>query len=513
MIYFQLAQLFSILVLFGYLLYYLLNLFQQEHYDYQKFVKLLPTFYFKKTYTDILYIYLILVLFNNIYHTIIFLLGTIYILIKPTKYIVKLKLTPRIIRMSVTLIIILMLPFVFIKDNHLLLFTILLFFVPFELILVNIINYPVEQLIRKHYLKLAKKKLQQTNNLIKIAITGSYGKTSTKNILNHVLSNNYITLATPKSYNTLMGITKTINAHLNSTTEIFIMEMGAFRKGEIKQMVKEFPPNISVITEIGPQHLSTFKSIEGVLKAKLEIISNQAYESPLVINNDNKYLKNVNIIKIKDIYKVGINEDNQYYVRNIKIVKGKTIFEILNPFGEVINIESPLLGNHNVLNIVICYGIIQALKQYNIVISNDEFIRRIKTVPQIPHRLEYKCQNNLHIYDDSYNSNVSGFTSAIELFQRLPTKKVLITPGIVDGGKQSKEINENIAQKIIKQFDEIYLIRNQVIIYYVNIFHKYNQEYKLFNSFKDAFNALKKKYKEEVSVLIENDLPDNFLER
>ena len=262
MILFSVFEAICLVVFFCYLEYYILNIYQQEHYDYKKFVKILPTYYFKKVYTDILYICLILILFNNIYHSLIIMILTIFILIKPTKYIIKLKYTPRIIRLILTTIILVIIPFILIRNVHLILFIIEIFFLPFILLSSSIINEPIEIMIKKHYLKKATKKYYENQNMVKIAITGSYGKTTTKNILYHLLSNHYICLATPKSYNTLMGITKTINESLKTTTEVFIMEMGAFKKGEIRQMVKEFPPNISVITEIGPQHLSTFKSIE-----------------------------------------------------------------------------------------------------------------------------------------------------------------------------------------------------------------------------------------------------------
>ncbi|MGM9900081.1 MAG: Mur ligase family protein [Bacilli bacterium] len=512
MILFSVFEAICLVVFFCYLEYYILNIYQQEHYDYKKFVKILPTYYFKKVYTDILYICLILILFNNIYHSLIIMILTIFILIKPTKYIIKLKYTPRIIRLILTTIILVLIPFILIRNVHLILFIIEIFFLPFILLSSSIINEPIEIMIKKHYLKKATKKYYENQNMVKIAITGSYGKTTTKNILYHLLSNHYICLATPKSYNTLMGITKTINESLKTTTEVFIMEMGAFKKGEIRQMVKEFPPNISVITEIGPQHLSTFKSIEGVLNAKLEIISNQPYESSLVVNTSNKYLKNLNILSINDIIGVGYEPSDNYYIKDVHTSCGKTSFIIVNNNQELL-IETPLLGEHNAINILICYGIIQALKKYNIDITDQEFINRIKSVPQVPHRLEYQEINNIHIYDDSYNSNLAGFSSAINLFKEIRTKKVIITPGIVDGGTKEKEINEEIALKLISQFDDIYLIRNKVIVYYVKVFNEHHQKYKIFNSFNDAFQTFKNNYNEEVSLLIENDLPDNFLER
>ena len=176
-------------------------------------------------------------------------------------------------------------------------------------------------------------------------------------------------------------------------------------------------------------------------------------------------------------------------------------------------IETNLLGEHNINNIILIYAVIDNIRNY-IDIKDEIFSKLIKDITPFNHRLKYKKQNNLHIFDDSYNSNINGFKNAIKVMSKQLTKKIIITPGIVDNGSDEKRINEEIALTLINEMDEIYLIKNPVIKYYQNIFDEVRKEYIVFNSFKEAYIYLICNHqKEEVSVLFENDLPDCYLER
>ena len=128
------------------------------------------------------------------------------------------------------------------------------------MVFASILSYPVIRAKNNRYVKEAKNILKEHKNLKIIGITGSYGKTSTKNIINAILSEKYSTVMTPKSYNTTLGVTKTIREYIKPYTEIFVCEMGASRLGDIKEICNFVKPDISVITSIGPQHLSTFKN-------------------------------------------------------------------------------------------------------------------------------------------------------------------------------------------------------------------------------------------------------------
>lgn len=501
MLYFKILNIISISYCYILIYKHLLTIYQQDHYDINKFFKFSFKMYYHKLYI-LLYIMIILHLCFNPYHTIIILLICLYLIIFSPKYVVNLHFTKRIFRLTITYIIInIFLPFKLIIN----------LLMPFIIILISIINYPLEKAINDRYIKKANKLLKTNNNLIKIAITGSFGKTSTKNILNFVLSKSYLCVSTPKSYNTMLGICKTINNYVTPNTEILICEMGANHLNEIRKMSSFLNPHIACITEIGPQHLETFKSIDNIIKAKFEIIETMGFNKTVILNGDNPYIKNKKIYSLKNIYYVGKNESNDIYVKDILITKDIMHFTIVD--DETIEITTHLLGSHNINNILTCYGVIKALRKYNIMISNQEFSDRIKLIKGIPHRLEYKKINNFHIYDDSYNANIKGFYNAIEVMKLVKTKKVIITPGIVDSGKQSEVINKEAASYLLNTFDEIYLIKNKMTLFFEEVL-KNKENYYIFNSFKEAYNYFKIKYQnKEVSLLIENDLPDNFLER
>ncbi len=486
------------------MIYHIYNIYQQEHYDYSKLIKTYPKLYLTKIYMYILYIMFILVIFNFKYiKYIILILGLLSIITIP-KYIIKLKITNRILRLILTTIIIYTTILIHIYSDILLMIMIILY--PFILYIINLINKPVELLINNYYIFKAKQKLKQNKNLIKIAITGSYGKTTTKNILNELLQDTFITLSTPKSYNTIMGITKVINRTLTQNTEILIVEMGANHQNEIKKMKELINPDISIITEIGPQHLSTFKSIANILKTKLEIINFKIKDSITIINSDNIYLNNLQLLN-KTLYKVGLSKNSNIYATEIKTTNNITTFKIIDKINNTnLNISTPLLGIHNVNNILLAYTVSKHLK-----INQKEIIKKLEQLTITPHRLEYKKQNNINIYDDSYNSNIQGFKNAIKVLRETNTKKIIITPGIVDAGAEEEKLNKEIAQIINNSnIDDIYLIDNKVTKYYEQTLNKY----KVFNSFNDAYKYLIKTYTlEEVSVLIENDLPDNYFER
>ena len=497
-------SIFGIIFIFIILIYHILNIFQQEHYDFSKLLFTYKKLYCRKIYMYILYLMLILSLFNNTITSLyILILGLLSLLFKP-KYIIKLKFTGRIIRLIITTSIIYTLILIFNYSNTLFICMVLLY--PFVLYSINLINYPTEYLINSYYIYKASKKLKKHKNLIKIAITGSYGKTTIKNILYKILSTKYICVATPKSYNTILGITKTINESLDNLTEILIVEMGANHPNEISKMKKLIDPDISIISEIGPQHMSTFKTIDKVFKTKLEIINFNKLDSITIVNNDNIYLKNLHI-KDKTLYKVGVNQNKYIYAQDITVTQNLTTFTIVDNLNkETHNINSQLLGNHNINNILISYLTSKLLN-----IDSDYIIQSIEELTPVNNRLCYRKMNNIHIYDDSYNSNKVGFINAINVLKNTNTKKIIITPGIVDCGIEEEKINLEIADMINNSnIDDVYLIKNKVTKYYEKRLNKYQ----IFNNFVDAYNHLLSSYTlEEVSLLIENDLPDNYFER
>ena len=187
-------------------------------------------------------------------------------------------ITKRVKRLIVTISIIYILPvlFFFINTENrnicLLVLSILTSLNFLVVYLANIINYPIERMIYHHFEKLAKNKLKSMTNLKIIGITGSYGKTSSKNILNDILNVKFNSLPTPKSINTFNGIMITINNKLSKFDDVFIAEMGAYVKGEINGLCKLVGPKYGIITSIGTAHLETFGSEQNIIDEKMELI-------------------------------------------------------------------------------------------------------------------------------------------------------------------------------------------------------------------------------------------------
>ena len=185
------------------------------------------------------------------------------------------------------------------------------------IIFINIINSPIEKQIQQKFIRRANKLLKQMPNLKVIGITGSYGKTSTKYILSTILSQKFNVLKTPKSFNTRMGIAKTINDELKPTHQIFVCEMGADEPGEINQLCDFVHPDMGIITSIGEQHLETFGSLENIKKTKFELVDSLSEDGVAFLNYEDENVRSVETNKNKITY--GESEENTYYATNINI--------------------------------------------------------------------------------------------------------------------------------------------------------------------------------------------------
>lgn len=375
--------------------------------------------------------------------------------------------------------------------------------------IVSVINKPVEKSIRRGFCKKAKKKLQDMPELKVIGITGSYGKTSTKYIINTILSQKYNTLMTPESYNTTMGVVRTINEKLTSMHQLFICEMGAKYVGDIKEITDIVNPKYGVLTAIGPQHLDTFKSLENVRKTKLELVDSLPENGYAFVNWEDENIRNSKITK--NMIKYGFSNDADYYAENINITERGSTFDVVIPGKESIKIKTRLLGNLNILNIVGAVAIADKLG-----LTPDEIKIGAKYIRPVPHRLELKQNANGSItIDDAYNSNNRGAKMALEVLKSFEhRKRILITPGIVELGDKSVEINQELGRNAAESSDFIILVgAAQTVPIYNGIKEKKYPESKIFiaKNLQEALQKMNEILTPDSVVLLENDLPDNYL--
>ena len=196
------------------------------------------------------------------------------------------------------------------------------------ILLANAINTPIEVLVKKHYFHEAKNKLASRKDMIKIGITGSYGKTSTKFILGTILQEKYCVLVPPSSFNTPMGLTRVIREQLSDEHQVFIAEMGAKHVGDIAELVELVQPSYGIITSIGPQHLETFKSIENVVKTKYELIEGLPSNGCAFFPDDGSYAKKLYVKTACKKYLYSLNKNGDVYAEEILVSERGSSFKV-----------------------------------------------------------------------------------------------------------------------------------------------------------------------------------------
>lgn len=374
---------------------------------------------------------------------------------------------------------------------------------------VNFFNRPIEKSIRKGFCIKASNKLKEMPNLKVIGITGSYGKTSTKYAVNTILSQKFNTLMTPESYNTTMGVVRTINEKLTSTHNIFVCEMGAKYVGDIKEICDIVKPQYGLLTAIGPQHLDTFGSIEKVSKTKMELIDALPQDGMAFVNWEDENIKKVELPK--NAVKFGLTKKADYYAENIQITEHGSTFDVVLPNKEKIQIKTKLLGELNILNIVGAVAIADKLGM-----TADEIKIGAKYLRPVPHRLQLKQNpNGSIIIDDAYNSNVKGANMALDVLKSFENKqRVLVTPGIVELGDKAKDINRSLGRKAAESADYVILVGREQTLPILNGLQ--DKHYPKENTFisknlAEALNQMNKITDSKTVILLENDLPDNYL--
>lgn len=373
---------------------------------------------------------------------------------------------------------------------------------PLILSLAHFIIYPIEKLIMLYFLFKAKKKLKNMP-CRKIAITGSFGKTSTKNILLSILSEKYRTCATPKSYNTPMGVCKTILEKLSPLDDFFIVEMGARHRGDIAFLCKLIGADYGILTPVGKCHIETFKTLANVENAKFELCQN--VKDFMVINGKSE--SNLRLYERCEREKYLICKENSFaYASDIKVAEGLTKFR-LTVDGKSVNVSTKLLGKANVDNIVVASSL-----AYLLGVNLLDIKKGIEGLLPTSHRLEL-IKGYARVIDDSYNSNFEGFKQALEVLNSFSGEKILVTPGMVELGKEQYKVNFDIAKEIAKVCDKVVVmneINKKALVDGLNSAKFKKEDIFFARNRKEQEEVLKKLINKNSVILFENDLPDNY---
>lgn len=434
----------------------------------------------------------------------------------------KLAVTARVKRLIFTILIIYLIPLILFPcfyginiGNVVYYYFIIwiLIFLNFLIIwIANIINIPVEKQVFYHFRRLATRKLEEMSSLKVVGITGSYGKTSSKNILNDILNVKMIATPSPQNFNTTYGLIRTINEHLDKFSEVFIAEMGAFKIGEIKELCDLVKPKYGILTRIGVAHLESFGSRENIQQGKFELIESLPSDGVAVLNMDDPYQTSYKLKNHCKVIWISINNEKADIIaKNIKLSHLGTTFDVyFKKDDKTYSFETKLLGNANIYNILAAIALGSEFG-----LSIEMLKIGVKKVQPIEHRLELKKYGNINIIDDAYNSNPIGSKMALDVLAMMPGKKVIVTPGMIELGSEQYQYNNEFGGYIADVADYVILIGEEQTkpIYDGLLKKKYKKENILIlNDVKQAFVEMSKFQDKETYVLLENDLPDIFNE-
>ncbi len=384
-------------------------------------------------------------------------------------------------------------------------------FLPLLTALCNLINKPVEKKVNDWFIHDAQRILNEHPGLRIIGITGSYGKTSVKYYLWTLLSEGYRVLMTPESFNTPMGVVRTIRENLTPMHEIFICEMGARHVHDIKEITDIVHPDDGIVTSIGPQHLETFHSIENIIDTKYELFDAVAEKSSKglkLANGDNEIIRNN--MRHDGVILYGTSEGCDYRATDVRYTADGASFKVTAPGGETAEFTMKLLGEHNVANVV---GAIAMAHIMGIPMSKLKMA--VRRITPAPHRQELIKHGNVSIIDDAYNSNPMGAKMAVNTLSKFEDSvRILVTPGMVELGDKEEEYNREFGRQAAAAADYIILVGSDHT--------RPIKEGALEAGFSEDRLFVKETLKEATDlmyevdagkpkvILLENDLPDNY---
>jgi UDP-N-acetylmuramoyl-tripeptide--D-alanyl-D-alanine ligase len=285
----------------------------------------------------------------------------------------------------------------------------------------------IEAMLFRGFEMKAEKRLESMPNMVVVGVTASYGKTSIKNYIAHILSAKYNVYATPRSVNTFGGILKDINDDLPSDTEVYVVEMGARGEGDIMEITKFVNPHLAIVGKIGPAHIEYFGSLENIRNTKMEILSSERLKEAWV--HDSAMLS-----PISHVHTFGRE------LSGIKATLDGLDFEMDKELY-----HANILGSFNAMNLGLSIKIAKALD-----VDEEDIKRQLNTLEPTPHRLQRLDAGGKVILDDSFNGNIDGMMEGFNLSSTYAGRKVLITPGLVE---VDDEFNVQVAQRANEVFD------------------------------------------------------------
>jgi len=415
-----------------------------------------------------------------------------------------------------------MLAYSFFPDFYVALFTFLLliialcfFYFLFYAASLQLI-YPLQLYLKNKIILAAKEKMGKLDKLKVIGIAGSYGKTSMKETLKTVLAQKLIVEATPESVNTPIGVARFIQEKVDDKTDVLIIEMGEHYKGDILELCQITKVDIAVITGINESHLERLKDLSNSVKTVFELAQGLKSGGKLVLNSDDKNIIDnyQSFAKSKEIsfYSSNNNELCDYLISEHSF----SAKDLENNFV----VSKDASGVHFKTKILADYGLGLAVASMIIAkefgISPEAVSTSFIKVRPVPHRLEPLANpNGLIVIDDSYNGNPDGVREAIKLLSKFDgCRKVYLTPGLVEMGKSSQSVHQEIGKQLSKVADLVMLVRNSATPYIEQGLKEngFDEEKILwYGSAQEAHSSLDKVLKPGDVIMFQNDWGDQYI--
>ena len=375
-----------------------------------------------------------------------------------------------------------------------------------------LLAWPLERGIYELYFRDARKKLAARQDLIKIGITGSFGKTSVKVLLGTLLSERFQVLTTPASFNTPMGLTRIIREKLEPAHQIFLAEMGARHRGDIRELCRLVHPDYGVLTSVGAQHLDTFGSLEAITETKYDLIRAIPESGIRFFPDDGGICRRLydQTSGDKRLVSLKANPDADVWAEDTRVSARGSAFTICSREDRA-DCETRLLGEHNIQNLLLAASVCLALGM-----DLKEISRGIARVKPVEHRLQLiDSLGGITLIDDAFNSNPAGASRALNVLKAFPKQRMIVTPGMVELGDREAEFNRAFGEEMADCADVAILVGPkhtapireglrgrgfpEAAIHTVN-------------SLNEAADLMRRLAKPGDTVLFENDLPDNYSE-
>jgi UDP-N-acetylmuramoyl-tripeptide--D-alanyl-D-alanine ligase len=309
-----------------------------------------------------------------------------------------------------------------------------------------------------------------------------------------------------------MGICLVVNEKLKPDHQVLVLEMGMRYRGDIEELCAIAPPDIGVVTTVGPAHLETMGSIENIAREKGDLIAHMRSGGPAILNIDNDHVAAMAERATGTVWRVSVQNhpDADITAHNIRYDASGASFAVRDDTGTEATFETQLLGEHNVLNILLAVAVGRAMG-----LRLRQMAHAVRRVEPVEHRLALRTDGPVTVIDDAFNSNPVGARNAVDILSQFDAeRRVIVTPGMVELGEKQDEENRRLGEYIARQGVDLAVLvgdeQTAAIREGLRTHQFPDERLRVFPTLFDAQDFLKSYLRPGDVVLYENDLPDQY---